>query len=74
MVSLSLLSGRTVYSTIFSMSLLNLLKTGDQKTGPGSLENSEDQDEMQHNAAFYKVCTSLFAKTKSIFRGRNTIF
>ena len=34
----------------------------------GSLANSEDPDEMQHNAAFHL----LFAKIKTAFRDRNT--
>ena len=65
MTSLSLLAGRTEHSTIFSMSLLNLLKTGDPKTGPGSLVNSEDQDEMQHNAAFYQGMHCLLRHNQS---------
>ena len=34
--------------------------------------NSEDQDEMQHNAAFHRVYT--VCKGKKIFRQKNTFF
>ena len=79
MTSLSLLAGRTEHSTIFLMSLLNLLMTGDPKTGPGSLENSEDQDEMQHNAAFYQGMHCLLKQNQSLekeiqyFKGNNNL-
>ena len=36
-------------------------------------KNSEDPDEMQHNAAFSSGST-LFVKVKKLFRQRNTIF
>ena len=35
--------------------------------------NSEDPDEMQHNAAFHRG-SALFVKVKKIFRQKNTIF
>ena len=38
----------------------------------GILANIVDPDEMPHNAAFHQGL--LFAKPKSIFRERNTIF
>ena len=38
----------------------------------GALANSEDPDEMPHNTAFHQ--SPMFAKTKSIFRERNTIW
>ena len=39
-----------------------------------TLANSEDPDEMPHNAAFCQGLHCLLLKTKSIFRERNTIF
>ena len=38
----------------------------------GTFANSEDPDEMQHNAAFHQGIHCLFAKIKTIFRDRNT--
>ena len=38
----------------------------------GTFANSEDPDEMQHNAAFHQ--STLFVKVKQIFRQKNTIF
>ena len=37
-----------------------------------TLANSEDPDEMPHNAPFHQ--STLFSMTKMIFRERNTVF
>ena len=39
----------------------------------GTLANSEDPDEMQHNAAFHQGLQCLLIETKTIFRDRNSI-
>ena len=58
------------HGVLSSQKTFNPLWTRNPKTG--TLGNSEDPDEMPHNAAFHQGLQCLL-KIKSIFRERNTI-
>ena len=49
---------------------INLFHSGNLQTG--TLANSEDPDEMQHNAAFHQGLHCLLLKIKTIFSDINT--
>ena len=54
------------------MDIFDVLELSPMYTGNplmATLANSEDPDEMQHNAAFHQ--SALFAKIKTTFRNRN---